>query len=282
MKRFLSIIVLSILITFSLTAPAEAAKPAPAGKDPIGYDVSYPQCGKKLPTSAAFVVVGVNGGNAASTNQCLAEQLLWAKNTATGLPNQPALQLYVNTANPGEVIDQIVTWPKGNTDGKGFTTDNPHGTCAGRNDMPCSWQYGWNRAVEAHQDRFAPAAVKANLSTDAKDYIWWLDVETMNTWQSGSPEALKRNVASLEGMAAYYKSKGATLGLYSTAYQWGVITGNFIEPSSDLTGLRNWRPSGASLANAKKNCTVDPLTAGGYIAMTQYVIKNLDHNYSCI
>jgi hypothetical protein len=28
-------------------------------------------------------------------------------------------------------------------------------------------------------------------------YTWWLDVETMNTWQSGSPAAQARNRATL-------------------------------------------------------------------------------------
>ena len=39
------------------------------------------------------------------------------------------------------------------------------------------------------------------------DYIWWLDVETDNTWQSGSAAALARNRAPLEGMAAYLASR---------------------------------------------------------------------------
>lgn len=288
MKKFLSLFVLSLLITLSTIMPALAAKPDrsggdTSGKDPVGYDVSYPQCGKRLPTSAAFVIVGVNGGTAATTNECLADQLTWAKRVATGLPNQPAVQLYVNTANPGEVIDEITTWPTSNIDAStGQPTNNPHGDCTGANDMPCSWQYGWNRAVETNLDRFAPAAQQAGLPTAASSYTWWLDVETMNTWQSGSPEALARNVAALEGMASYYKSKGAKIGLYSTAVQWGEITGNTFSDNSVLLGLPNWRPSGASLSNAKANCSVDPLTTGGHIALTQYVVKNLDHNYSCV
>lgn len=287
MKKLLSLFVLSFLITLSSVVPALAAKPDRNGggggtKDPVGYDVSYPQCGKRLPTSAAFAVVGVNGGTAATTNECLADQLLWAKKVSTGLANQPAIQLYVNTANPGEVIDQITTWPTSNTDKTGLTTTNPHGNCTGANDLACSWQYGWNRAVEANIDRFAPAAKQAGISTVAGNYIWWLDVETMNTWQSGSADALARNVAALEGMTSYFEGKGSEVGLYSTAYQWGVITGNTFSDNSNLLGLRNWRPSGASLSNAKANCSVDPLTSGGYIALTQYVVKNLDHNYSCI
>ena len=47
----------------------------------------------------------------------------------------------------------------------------------------------------------------------------------MNTWQSGSAEARARNRATLEGMTDYLVSRGATVGLYSTSYQWGQIVG---------------------------------------------------------
>ncbi|HSX15975.1 MAG TPA: hypothetical protein VLF40_04250 [Candidatus Saccharimonadales bacterium] len=281
MKRLLNLFVLSIVIAALVPSLASAAKaPAPAAPELVGYDVSYPQCGKRLPTDQYFAVVGVNGGTAANTNPCLADQLAWANGSKSG-SHQPKVQLYVNTANPGEVISQITTWPTSNTDKTGYTTANPYGTCAGANDRACSWQYGWNRSVEASLDRFVPAARAAGISQSASAYTWWLDVETANTWQSGSTEALIRNTAALEGMTSYYKAQGAAVGLYSTAVQWSQITGNNVVASSNLNGLPNWRPSGASLANAISNCSVPPLTAGGYISLTQYVQKNLDHNHSC-
>lgn len=283
MKKALSLFVLAVLAFVVVPAVAFAAKPAPPSTttELVGYDVSYPQCGKRLPTSYYFAVVGVNGGTAANTNLCLAEQLAWASKAKTG-SKQPGLQLYVNTANPGEVISLITTWPKSNTDKTGYTTNNPYGTCAGKNDDACSWQYGWNRSVEAYEDRFLPAAKSAGVSQEPTDYTWWLDVETMNTWQGGSEAAFARNTAAIEGFAKYYQTRGATVGLYSTAYQWGEIAGNTVGQSSNLNGLANWRPSGATLANAKDNCTVPPLTSGGFISLTQYVVKNLDHNHSCI
>jgi hypothetical protein len=285
MKKALTLFVLLILTVALTPSVAFAAKPAkPPGSgttEMVGYDVSYPQCGKRLPTDHYFAIVGVNGGTAATTNSCLAEQLIWANKAMTG-SNQPRVQLYVNTANPGEVIDQITTWPTSNTDKTGFTTDNPYGTCTGLNDDACSWQYGWNRSVEAYLDRFVPAAETAGIDQAVSAYTWWLDVETMNTWQAGSTEALARNTAAIEGFAKYYQAQGAKVGLYSTAVQWSEITGNTVGSSSNLNGLPNWRPSGASLSNAKANCGVAPLTAGGHISLTQYVIKNLDHNHSCI
>jgi len=264
----------------ALAAKASSAansKPAAGRTENVGYDISYPQCGKKLPSGQAFGIVGVNGGNAATSNPCLAAQLSWAKNSVGGTA-QPKVQLYVNTANPGEVISQITTWPTSNTDKSGFTTTNPYGNCAGANDQACSWQYGWNRSVEDYVDRLLPVAKTAKVA----DYTWWLDVEMMNTWQSGSSGALARNTAALEGMTSYFKSKGATVGLYSTAVQWNTITGQTVGSGSNLNGLANWRPSGASLDNAKANCSVAPLTTGGFISLTQYVQQNLDKNHSCI
>jgi hypothetical protein len=289
MKKLLSSLALLALLFSTTPAVTYAAKPGGASSKPtvpgvtelVGYDVSYPQCGKKLPTDQVFGIVGVNGGTAATTNPCLSTQLAWA-NKSTGTSRQAKVQLYVNTANPGEVIGDITTWPTNNTDKTGFTTTNPYGTCTGANDQACSWQYGWNRAVEANIDRFAPAARSAGISQSASAYTWWLDVETMNTWQSGSSAALGRNTAALEGMTNYFNSKGATVGLYSTAVQWNQIVGSTVATDSNLNGLANWRPSGASLDNAKANCLVDPLTTGGFISLTQYVQQNLDKNHSCI
>ena len=265
-------------------ATAYAAKPAPAAKpstaEMVGYDVSYPQCGKTLPTDHYFGIVGINGGNAATPNDCLADQLAWANRAKTG-STQSKYQVYVNTANPGEVISEITTWPKSSADVNGNAPANPYGACDGSNSRACSWLYGWNRSIYT-EGVFRNAATSKGLNTNTAEYVWWLDVETMNTWQYGNNEALIRNTAAIEGFGAYYLSKGAQIGLYSTAAQWSEITGNNVSAASNLNGLRNWRPSGASLANAKANCKVAPLTSGSTIALTQYVVKNLDHNHSCI
>jgi hypothetical protein len=60
----------------------------------VGYDVSYPQCGRTLPAGAAFGIVGVNGGAPLTTNKCLSDHSAWARGTK-------AHAVYVNTANPG-------------------------------------------------------------------------------------------------------------------------------------------------------------------------------------
>lgn len=286
MKRFSAFFV---IVTFSLIlipSVAFAAKPGASSgssaptSELVGYDVSYPQCGKNLPTGQYFGIVGVNGGTASVPNKCLADQLLWASKARAG-SNQSKYQLYVNTANPGEVMSQITTWPTSSTDNNGYVPVNPYGACDGANDLACSWLYGWNRSIYS-EGLFKSAANSKGLNSNSGDYVWWLDVETMNTWQSGSTDALKRNTASIEGFGAYYRSLGAKIGLYSTGVQWSAITGNNISTSSNLNALPNWRPSGSSLTNAKANCNVVPLTPGGFISLTQYIVKNLDNNHSCI
>jgi hypothetical protein len=284
MKKFLTILILSFFVIGAIPSAVFAARPEKAGKpkppsdgggttEMVGYDISYPQCGRNLPTDHYFGIVGVNGGNAATANPCLADQLVWQSKARDG-SNQSKLQLYVNTANPAQYsLYDWKSWPK--------SGDTPYGLCTGANDIPCSWLYGWNRSIYT-EGVFKSAAESKGLNSNTSDYIWWLDVETMNSWQAGSSDALARNHAAIEGFAAFYQSKNAKVGLYSTEYQWSEIVGKTIISEGNLVGLPNWRPSGASLSNAINNCGVSPLTTGGKIVLTQYVKKNLDHNHSCL
>jgi hypothetical protein len=255
-----------------LGVPAAAAHP---GDDAgVGYDVSYPQCGDDLPDEPAFAVVGVNGGLATRPNPCLAEQLAWAAEQATGeVSAQPRLQLYVNTANPGQVRDLVTTWPS-----HGRT---PYGRCDGDNSRACSWRYGWERAAVTVREFFVPAAEDAGVDPDPGAYTWWLDVETTNTWQTGSAPARARNRAALEGMAARLASSGAEVGLYSTRYQWRRIAGR-VPAGSPLHHLDSWLAGSTGLAGARATCHRDPLADGGRVVLAQYVVGGLDHDHSCV
>jgi len=251
--------------------PAAAAS-TPGGPPDIGYDVSHPQCGDDLPEEPAFGIVGVNGGLATRPNPCLAEHLTWAKEATGAVPGQPALQLYVNTANPGEVIDVITTWP--------LSGDTPYGTCQGDNSTACSWRYGWLRAYVDIEAFFVPAALDAGIDPDPAAHRWWLDVETMNTWQSGSPAARARNRATLEGMTAYLTGRGAEVGLYSTGYQWGRIAGD-VPADSPLHELDSWLAGSVTRSDAEATCDRAPLVEGGRVVLSQYVSAGLDHNHAC-
>lgn len=262
-------------------APVAAAPPS-RDKDLVGNDVSWPQCGKTLPSGQAFAIVGVTGGLANNTNPCLAEQLAWAARS-TGGTAQPKVALYVNTANPGH---EGSWWPSSNIypDDSDVEVPNPYGACEpegegeGAVDLACSYMYGYAKAYD-------DATIRG--VTDPGTYIWWLDVETGNSWQTDT--ALNR--ATLEGMVDYFKSitaggkdaegKDAGVGIYSTSYQWGIIAGT-VPSSSSLTGLPSWLAGARTLRGAKSNCSLPGLTPGSPVTVTQYVSARLDYDYSCI
>jgi hypothetical protein len=248
--------------------PATASAAAPTK---VGYDVSYPQCGQTLPSARAFAIVGVNGGLSTRANPCLSTQLGWAWRSNGTVTSQPKAQVYLNTANPGQVIEQVTTWPTSGT--------TPYGECDGTNSMACSWEYGWERASNSILSFFMPAARSAGVDSDPARYVWWLDVETTNTWQTGSTEALARNRATLEGMTASIIARGGRVGLYSTNQQWARIVGS-VPSSSNLASRPSWLAGSTSLSDAKADCRKPALTPGGRVSLTQYV-RGLDRNHAC-
>jgi hypothetical protein len=252
-------------------APVTTATPPP-DPGPAGFDVSYPQCGSLLPTGQAFGVVGVDGGLPTTPNPCLAEQLVWAAGSTGTVPGQPGLQLYLNTANPGQVRQEVSTWPA-----RGGT---PYGACDGGNSRACSWQYGWERAEQSVTGIFGPAAQRAGIDPAPGSWTWWLDVETANTWQVGSSGARARNRAALEGMTAYLTTRGARVGLYSTGRQWAQIVGD-LPRSSPLRHLPSWLAGASSAAEARDACDDDPLVPRSDVVLAQYVTGAVDGDVSC-
>jgi hypothetical protein len=238
---------------------AGVAQAAPAVGPLVGVDVSYPQCGAPLPSGQAFAIVGVNGGSAATSNPCLAEELAWGAESTGGTVHDD-VQLYVNTGNPGGGD----LWPQSGS--------NRYGDCDGSNSRSCAYAYGWDRARD-------DATIRG--VSNPEQYMWWLDVELANTWDY-SEGGQTRNAAVLEGMTEYFTSIGSRgVGLYSTSYQWGEIVGNGVDSTSSLNGLSNWRPAGSDPAAAQATCSVAPLTPGGIVEMTQYT-TDFDYNHTCI
>jgi len=84
-------------------APREPAASAPG----VGYDISYPQCGRTAPRPAAFGIVGVNGGAPLTSNKCFAAQFAWARTLS-------ARAVYINpswsgTGDPVAYGEKLVT-----------------------------------------------------------------------------------------------------------------------------------------------------------------------------
>ena len=259
-------LVLATLVIFS-AVPTLAARPqtnTSRSLPNIGNDISWPQCGKALPSGQAFGIVGVNDGLANNTNPCLSQELSWAygSNATSG---QPQVALYVNTANPGH---QSALWPTNNIY-HDATIYNPYGTCTGAEDAACAYMYGYERAYDDANNRGVPYP---------ETFLWWLDIETVNSW---STTDLVANKADIQGMADYFASLYTHAGLYSTSYQWKQIVGT-TDAGSSLNGLNSWLPGARSQKAAVSNCSLAPLTAGGRVTLTQYISSNLDYDNSCI
>ena len=112
-------------------------------------------------------------------------------------------------------------------------------------------------------------------------YTWWLDVETMNTWQSGSAEALARNRATLEGMTAYLVSRGGRVGIYSTEPAVGRRSSASVpvdeQPARGPRQLAGRRD--VARARPRPTCSDAAARARRRVTLTQYVRDGLDRNH---
>ncbi len=253
-----------------LATPAHSGASSPSASASIGYDVSYPQCGGVLPTPAGFGIVGVNDGYPLSLNPCLGSELQWAQSAQSGAP-----AFYMNTASPGPAYSSH--WPVGQ--------QSPE-VCDGSNSPACSYDYGWNNAQPSFNNAVSAESTNASTSptSAAQSANWWLDVETVNSWEtlepSYGPTAISAAIdqASLEGSMAYFSSAGvSSLGIYSTASQWTAITGG---TGSTFAAVPVWMPSNSTLSAAESACLSASFT-GGRVAMIQYPSNGFDGDYLC-
>ncbi len=228
-----------------------AAAASPYVKGTSGYDYSYVQCGKAAPR-LSFGIVGVNAGYPFTYyNSCLATEY----RTATRTRNAA---LYVNTG-----YDPTYT----KVDGVHSTQDcvNRSVAIGGSPPQQAAWAVGCS---EAQRDLAYFATVQSATSPAA----WWLDVELANSWSSDQ----SLNVYTLRGLIETLRgATSAPLGVYSTLYQWGVITGGYQAPVDG-----NWVATGTtSLKKARAFCTGNSFT-GAPVWLVQYV-ATYDHDYAC-
>lgn len=257
-------LIAAVVLAASVGAtPAYAShKKPPAPSTPTTYDVSYPQCGGALPADIDGGIVGVNGGRVYSANPCLATEWAWA---VKATPYAPAL--YANTANPGPAYSSY--WPKAGT-------TYPR-SCDASNSVDCSYDYGWNAA----KDSFADAQ---SVIGSAGGYVWWLDVETGNSWETlesaYGQNAISRanDTAALQGAVDSLVDSGVgQVGIYSTSYQWGQITGG---TGTQFHAQPVWVAGTGSLSTAQSNCTTTSFTSGP-ITLAQYAKSGYDADYHC-
>ena len=282
----------------SFSAPASAAIPSASGG--TGNDISFPQCGGGFPSGQPFGIVGVNDGLSDNLNPCFGpsplyseSELYWAVSGSSGTTTQPKASLYVNTDDPGDVYNGslIPDWPSSGTTPYGLCTTttvmtNGGPSTAGANSTACAWEFG---DQEAGQDvswlTAAAAAINGQsppiaVPTGASGYPWWLDVETSNTWQTGST-GQAMNIGVLQGMVSGLTAAGATaIGVYAASNQWDAVTGGTTAATMSLGGLEDWIPGAGTLAGAQTNCGAGSFT-GGSVTLAQWTSGGIDNDLIC-
>ena len=243
-----SVLGIGILLAMN-TGAAASFDPYTSGA--VGYDFSYPQCGRVAPSSA-FGVVGVNAGYPFTYyNNCLATQFAGAARTGNA-------GLYINTG-----YDPTYTA----VDGHHMTQDcaTKSQAIAGTPDQQAAWGVGCS---EAQRD----IAYATSQSASAPS-AWWLDVETANSWSSTD---LSLNRYTITGVIETLRAQTSVpVGVYSTASQWAAVTGGFLAPVD-----ANWVATGQrTLKRARAQCGSAGFT-GAPVWLVQYV-TTIDYDYVC-
>jgi hypothetical protein len=230
------------LFPFSLSGAAQAYGPYTGGAS--GTDVSYPQCSQGLPGSPqSFAIIGVSGGRAFYQNPCLISEFSWGQSA----PTPVSFFMNLNEATGSTAF-------KGNS--------GPKGSCAANDDVCHAYNYGWNDARLAYADA---------QSQETSASMWWLDVETDNDWSDNLPD----NAQVIQGAIDYLKSQGRTVGIYSTAKQWGEVAGNF------SPGLPVWVAGAPDANSAPGYCAQSYAFGGGSIWLVQIAGDDFDTDYAC-
>jgi hypothetical protein len=230
-------------------APVVAMAATPVGypfpPGGIGYDVSLYQCGRSLPANHAFAIVQVSGGaiNSPQPNPCYVQEANWA-----GL-NRSAY-IFMNSL-PSPAPPESLS--------------GPAGTCNGN--VGCqSYNFGWHWAVHW---------VDYSRSVRVDPPLWWLDVEVA---RSGTDYGMlvgrtASNDSVIAGAIAGLRASGVVAGIYSTSYQWGLITGS----TPNYPGIPLWIPGaqaqtgpGYSATNYCASPTYGPRFAGGVAVLVQF------------
>jgi hypothetical protein len=241
-RRTFSLLASALLAASFLAAlsySAAAAGPIPSGA--TGSDISWPQCGTAYPPGYSFGIIGVTSGRPNTGNDCFAGEFAWAQ--ATGNAN-----LYVNLAYGQSKVGPLL--------------------CA-EGDAGCeAYNYGYDSARWAQQY----AHDQTGGASDSVG-VWWLDVETENSWSDDRD----LNSYVIQGALDYLqRTSGRTVGVYSTSWMWNEIAGNFGPPNTP-----NWVAGANGLDDVAK-CSAS-FWPGAQVWAIQYLNFDidLDQNLGC-
>lgn len=194
----------------------------------VGYDYSYPQCSGGAAPSGAWSF-GIIGANGG--RPFTLNPCFGAQYAAA----PPAASAYINTGYS-----------------KAYRSNITIGCQSGASQ---AWQIGCSEA------EYALDHISVSPS------MWWLDVETANSWSSGN---LQPNRDTIQGAVDRFAALGP-VGVYSTASAWTRITGGKFTP----TGVAgDWLPA-ASCSVAK------PFMPNTTVWLTQATTNNVDVDTAC-
>jgi hypothetical protein len=171
------------------------------------------------------------------------------------------MELYINLNSP-RVINA--------TDQSG-----PAGTCASGDNGCLAYNYGYNTATQS-------VSKAAAQGVDAR--TWWIDIETVGQCTSQFPTNSSGywscdqglNATTIQGAMDGLRHDGLIAGLYSTHYQWGLITGGYVPAGPPVP---NW------LAGAEPTaawCSGSHNFAGGTAWLLQlYPPDPFDRDQAC-
>ena len=253
------------------TAPGTGpAHPYAAGT--TGYDVSWPQCRPrgsattvKLPSSGSFAVVGVNDGQINDFNPCFQAEAAWAG------PNMSVYTILQPEPTAGPMA-----------------STGPRAACAGTSSTCRAYDWGYN---------YAEADLSFVLAQGYAPVVWWLDVELGEGWSTAAA-ARPVNAAVVQGALDALKAAGRTVGIYSTWFQWGLVTGSYLPPGGQPIWVAGAQTLTGGTYSARSYCqralvAGDPSTlssatlgfAGGVPWLVQYGYgpgtSPIDPNYAC-
>jgi hypothetical protein len=242
-RRRLFVSLASAIVLISVFHPAaQGFGIYPPGS--TGIDISWPQCEKGMPSSPqSFGIIGITGGRAFYQNPCLVSEYAWS---------------LLGSAPPSFFVN--LNSPMGSAAFKGDS--GPRGACRPDDAICRSYNFGYNAARLAYADA---------QSQETTSSMWWLDVETENSWSDNTAA----NGQVVQGAIDYIRAQGRTVGVYSTGLQWNQIAGGF------APGLPVWVAGAPDATTAPSYCASSHAFGGGTVWLVQYVSGDFDTNYAC-
>jgi hypothetical protein len=211
-----------------------------------GFDVSWPQCSggqaRHVPADPGrYVVLGLTHGAGHTDNPCLADQVGWAR------AHRSAIAGYLVPSYPTRA--QLA----GARTGAYGRCGSLH--CRLRND---------GAAQVAHA-----LGVMRQAGLDLP--MIWVDVEFR--YRPAWSRHRDRNRAVLSGVVHAVRAAGLRVGVYTTSYMWGRITGGW------RVDVPNWLPAGNGNARtARSRCAATG--TGGTTWLVQYT-REWDEDLTC-